>query len=123
MFRLDKASGQLQAGGQTLNGQVYEQNALRTRLRLNNLALALQLDIQKGRAALDLAGIIIPVRVRLGKEAGNMRELEIGERGHRGGGRLMLDASQGRLFFEEIQARPAAGNQQSDKMCWAEIKK
>jgi len=123
LFHLDKNNGQLQAGGQTLSGQVYEQNGLRTRLRLDNLSLVLELDIPKGLAALDLAGIVIPVRVRLGKEAGGVQELEIGERGHRGEGRLLLDARQGRLFFEDNHTHPAADNRPSAKMCWAEIQK
>ena len=123
LFSLDKTSGQLQAGGQTLSGQVYEQNPLRTRLRLNNLALALQLDIQKGRAALDLNGIIIPARMRLGQEVDGMRELEIGELGEGGEGRLFLDAGQGRLFFEDGRTRPAVKNQQTNRLCWAEKQK
>lgn len=123
LFRLDMVSGQLQAGDRILTGRVYEQNALRTRLRLDNLILAIQLDIQKGQAALDLDGIIITVRLRLGKEADDVRELKIGEQRYGGEKRLFLDERQGCLFYEESRVRPAMYTRQSKKACWAESQK
>jgi hypothetical protein len=83
--------------------------------------IPLRIDIQKGYTALDLAGIVIPLRVSLGKETSDEREMEIGKRGHRDEGRLLLGARQGRLFFEDKQARSATDNRQSDRICWAEI--
>jgi len=123
LFSLDKSKGLLQANDQTLSGQIYEQNALRTRLRLDKLALALRLDIPKGRAALEMNGIIIPVRMSLGKKDGGLQEISIGKMNQRGEGRLFLDAVQGRLFFENNHARPAAGKQQNRRVCWAEKQK
>jgi hypothetical protein len=119
LFRLDIANGKLHAGGQTLNGRIYEQNALRTRLRLPKVEMALLLNIVKDLAVLDINGIIIPVRVHAGWEVSGMRELEIGLRGGRGEGRFFLDAGQGRLFFEDGNALPSAGKPRANRVCWA----
>ncbi len=123
LFRLNKTSGQLIAGEKVLTGRVDEQNALRTRLRFDNLMLAIHLDMQKGQAALDLDGIVILIRMRLGIEADDGRELMIGERGHRGEGRFLLNARQGRLYYEDNRILPAVDDRQSDEACWAERQK
>jgi hypothetical protein len=120
LFRLDTANGRLEAGGKILNGRIYERNALRIRLRLSNPAMALLLDIKKDRSALDLDGIIVPARVRAGKETSGLRELEIGSRGDRGEGRLFWDAGQGRLFYEAGNGLTDPEKPQAGRVCWAE---
>ncbi len=118
LFRLDILLGQMQTASQTLTGEIYEQNPLRTRLRFNGLAVALDLDIPGGRAALNLNGLIIPVRLSLGPKADGVQELELGEMGNRGEGRIFLDSRQGRLLCEDN--RPGGGKEQTGRLCWAE---
>jgi len=120
LFRIDKASGQIQKAGHTLNGRVYERNPVRTRLRLDDLPLALELDIRKGRAILDLDGIAIPARLHLEQESGGVRELEIGERRNRGEGNLLLDARHGRLLWQDDRTKPGLEKQRNDRARWAE---
>ena len=121
LFRLDIMSGQLQTASQTLTGEIYEQNPLRTRLRFSGLNAALDLDVPGGRAALGLNGLLIPVRLHLGPDADGVRELEIGELGNRGEGHLFLNARQGRLLWEDN--RPAGVKEQTGRVCWAEKQK
>ncbi len=111
LFRLDTSSGRLQAGGRTLNGRVYERNALRTRLSFSIPATALLIDIERRRSSLDLGGIIIPARVHVGQDVSGMRELEIGSTGDGAHGRLLLDSGRGRLYFER---------QRAGRLYWAE---
>jgi len=121
LFRLDMMRGQMQTATQTLIGEIYEQNPLRTRLRFSGLAAALDLDVPGGGAALDLNGLLIPVRLHLGPNADGVQELEIGDLGNRGEGRLFLDARQGRLFREDN--RPGRVKEQMGRVCWAEKQK
>jgi hypothetical protein len=123
LFSIDKSKGLLRAGSQTLSAEIDEQNALRTRLRLNKLALVLRLDIPKNRAALEMNGIVIPVRMSLGRKDGGLQEINLGAMNQRNEGRLFLDAGQGRLFYENDHARPAAGKLQNRRLCWAEKQK
>lgn len=109
--------GQMQTTTQTLIGEIYEQNPLRTRLRFSGLAAALDLDVPGGRAALDLNGLIIPVRLHLGPNADGVQELEIGELGNRGEGHLFLDARQGRLLWGDNH--PGRVKEQTGRVCWA----
>ncbi len=87
-------------------------------MRFSGLNAALDLDIPGGRASLDLNGVIIPVRFHLRPEADGVKELEIGFRGNRGEGRLLLDARQGQLLWEDNHARRVKG--QTVRVCWAE---
>jgi len=121
LFRLDTMRGQMQTATQTLTGEIYEQNPLRTRLRFRGLNAALDLDVPGGRTSLDLNGLIIPVRVHLGPNADGVQELEIGELGNRGEGRLFLDARQGRLLCEDN--RPGGVKEKTGRVCWAEKQK
>jgi hypothetical protein len=121
LFRLDIMSGQIQAANQTLIGEIYEQDPLRTRLRINGLNAALDLDVPGGRAALELNGLLIPLRLHVRPDAAGVQELEIGELGNRGEGRLYLDARQGRLLWED--SRPGGVKGQTDRVCWAEKQK
>jgi hypothetical protein len=118
LFRLDIMNGQMQAATQTLTGEIYEQNPLRTRLRFSGLNAALDLDVPGRRAALDLNGLLIPVRLHLGPNANGVRELKMGDLGNRGEGHLYLDARQGRLLWEDT--RPGMVKEQTGRVCWAE---
>ena len=121
LFRLDTMRGLMQNTTQTLTGEIYEQNSLRTRLRFNGLNAALDLDVPGGRASLDLNGLIIPVRVHLGPNADGVQELEIGGLGNRGEGHLYLGARQGRLLWEDN--RPGRVKERTGRVCWAEKQK
>lgn len=121
LFRLDIMRGQMQTATQTLTGEIYEQNLLRTRLRFSGLNAALDLDVQGCRAALDLKGLLIPVRLHLGLNADGAQELEIGELGNRGVAHLFLDARQGRLLCEDN--RPGGVKEKTGRVCWAEKQK
>jgi len=121
LFHLDGIRGQMQTATQTLAGEVYEQNPLRTRMRFGVINAAVNLDIQGGRATLDLNGLIIPVRLHLGPAADGVQELEIGERGHRIEGRLYLDAKQGQFLWEDN--RPRGVKEQTGRAVWAEKEK
>ena len=122
LFRIDRTSGQIQRGSHTLNGRIYEQNPLRTRLRFDNLLLALELDIQRDRATLDLNGIVIPARLHLEEESGGVRELVIGERENQGQGNLLLDAQRGQLLWQD-HFRLALPQKEKNRACWAEKQK
>jgi hypothetical protein len=118
LFRLDTMRGQMQTATQTLTGEIYEQNSLRTRLRFNGLNAALDLDVPGGRAALGLNGLLIPLRLHVGPDAAGVQELEFGELGNRGEGHLYLDARQGRLLWEDN--RPDRAKEQTGRVSWAE---
>lgn len=121
LFHLNSLSGQIQSATQTLAGEVYEQNPLRTRLRFSGLNAALDLDVPSGRATLNLNGLTIPVRLRLGPKAAGVQVLEMVEMGHLGNGRLYLDSGQGRLLWSDN--RSTRMNERMGQVVWAEKQK
>jgi hypothetical protein len=120
LFRLDAESGELRNSDRTLSGEVYERNNLRTRLRLNAPAAALDLNIALHRATLDLNGFKIPVRVHFGPEAGGVRKLDIGDPGNHGETRLYLDIKQGRILLESFRSHRLKMTGAAGLECWAE---
>jgi hypothetical protein len=123
LFRLDVENGKLQSGDRTLSGEVYELNNLRTRLRLNAPAAALDLNVVLHRATLELNGFKIPIRVHLAPEVDGVRKLDIGNSGNHGDSRLFLDVKQGRLLSESSRPNRLNMMDAAGRECWAEKQK
>ena len=95
IFRIDTASGRVVGAGAVLRGEVYERNALRTRMRLKDVEVAIRVAGAGRRVSLELAGMEIPVRAHLQEGADGVVELVMGEIGPGGPERLILDGERG----------------------------
>ena len=120
LFHLDPENGRLKTKSVVIEGDVYESNDLRKRLRLRGLEVAISLDIDRKRAIIELGGIVIPVHMRLGKEVNGLRELQIGDIATRQDGKLFLDVGRGELLLEENHAQLDTRGDKTGMIRWAE---
>jgi hypothetical protein len=119
LFQLNATNGELAAGAWQRSGQIYEQNDLRTRIRLNVENVELLLSADGRQAALNLAGLEIPLRASLVKQPDGSEELSLGDRPRHGFERLLLDMVTGTIIHETALPGSANGQSQHTRACWA----
>lgn len=119
LFQLNATNGTLVSGTWHSSGEIYEQNELRTRIRLNVENVELLLSADGSRATINLAGLEIPLRARLIKQADGSEELSLGERPMHGFERLLLDRATGTIVRETALPVSANGQTQRTRNCWA----
>ena len=117
LFRLDMAFGRMRNPARNLAGICIERNSWRTRLMFNDLNAALILDVEDGRAALDLRGLVIPVPVLFGPEADGVRVLRIGDERASGQASLCLDLRKKQLFWDAPDS--VGRDDESKRIYWA----